>query len=77
MVEVCVNLTSPPRDILEETVVVNVFNNESSVYIPPGAEIASMPNFHALMEVSDLHCNYSFQLQIVLTVVREFTLWLH
>ena len=45
MVEVCVNLTRPEIDILEETVRVNVFNNESSVYIPDGAEIASMLNF--------------------------------
>ena len=75
--EVCVNLTSPPQDILEEYVVVNVFNNESSVYIPDGAEIASMLNFHALMEVSNLNCNYSFQLQMFLIVVREVTQWLH
>ena len=46
-VEVCVNLTRPRQDILDETVIVNVFNNESSVYIPDGAEIASMINFHA------------------------------
>ena len=46
MVEVCVNLTSPPQDILEETVRVNVFNNMNSVYIPIGAEIASMLNCH-------------------------------
>ena len=38
----CVNLTRPPMDILDETVRVNVFNNESSVYIPDRAEIASM-----------------------------------
>ena len=44
-VEVCVNLTRP-QDILDETVRVNVFNNESSVYIPNGAVIASMLNFH-------------------------------
>ena len=43
-VEVCVNLTHPPIDILEETVRVNVFNNESSEYIPDGAEIASTLN---------------------------------
>ena len=45
MVEVCVNLTRPPTDILDETVRVNVFNNESSVYILDEAEIASMLNF--------------------------------
>ena len=41
-VEVCVNLTRPPGDILEETLRVNVFNNESSAYIPAEAPIASM-----------------------------------
>ena len=41
-VEVCVNLTRPRQDILDNTVSVNVFKNESSVYIPDGAEIASM-----------------------------------
>ena len=44
-VEVCVNLTRPPQDILDETVRVNVFNKESSVYIPDGADIASMIEF--------------------------------
>ena len=42
MVEVCVNLTQPPFDILDNTVRVNVFDNESSVYIPPGTILASM-----------------------------------
>ena len=42
--EVCVNLTRPPQRIFDETVRVNVFNNENSAYIPDGAEIAS--NFH-------------------------------
>ena len=46
MVEVCVNLTRPPQDILDNAVRVNVFNNESSVYIPDGAEIASMLNLY-------------------------------
>ena len=41
-VEVCVNLTYSPADILNEAVHVNVFNNESSVYIPDAAVIASM-----------------------------------
>ena len=41
--EVCVNLTFPgiDIDILEEVVAVNVINNESSVYIPDGARLAS------------------------------------
>ena len=41
-VEVCVNLTYPLMDIHDETVQVNVFNNESSVYIPDDAVKASM-----------------------------------
>ena len=41
-VEVCVNLTHSSNDIPDETVRVNVFNNESSMYIPDGADIASM-----------------------------------
>ena len=45
LVEVCVNLTHPPVDILDETVRVNVFNNESSVYIPDGTILASMSTF--------------------------------
>ena len=40
-VEVCVNLTQPMIDILEETVKVEVFNNESSIYIPMDAVLAS------------------------------------
>ena len=39
--EVCVNLTRPPVDILEETVRARVINNESSIYIPAGVRLAS------------------------------------
>ena len=39
--EVCVNLTRPDLDIFEETVHVESFNDENSVYIPPGAVLAS------------------------------------
>ena len=46
-VEVCVNLAHPPQDILDETVRVNVINNESSAYIPDGAVIASMLKLNA------------------------------
>ena len=42
-VSVCVNLTRPAEtDILEETVNVFVIDNSSSIYIPPGAPLASM-----------------------------------
>ena len=40
-VEVCVNLTQPQVDILEEFVVVDVFDFPSSVYIPAHNTLAS------------------------------------
>ena len=40
-VEVCVNLTHPDFDILEETVRVEAFNDVGSVYIPPEGVLAS------------------------------------
>ena len=40
-VNVCVNLTRPMFDILDERVNVFVIDNSSSVYIPPGAPLAS------------------------------------
>ena len=40
-VEVCVHIIHPPVDILEETVRVRVTNDEGSMYIPPGAPLAS------------------------------------
>ena len=40
-VNVCVNLTQPMFDILDERVNVFVIDNSSSVYIPPGAPLAS------------------------------------
>ena len=40
-VSVCVNLTKPDFDILDETVPVFVIDDSSSVYIPPGGPLAS------------------------------------
>ena len=40
-VSVCVNLTRPQVDILDETLNVFVIDYPSSVYIPPGAPLAS------------------------------------
>ena len=40
-VEVCVNLTQPPFDILDEFVIVEVFDFPSSVVIPPNVTLAS------------------------------------
>ena len=40
-VEVCVNLTQPPFDVLDEYVIVEVFDFPSSVVIPSNATLAS------------------------------------
>ena len=42
VVSVCVNLTRPEVDILDEVVSVFVIDDSSSIYIPPGAPLASM-----------------------------------
>ena len=47
-VHVCVNLTYPMRDILDETVNVFVIDNSSSIYIPPDAPLASESYYHNL-----------------------------
>ena len=48
-VNVCVNLTQPSKDILDETVNVYVIDNSRSVYIPSGAPLASktLPKFNS------------------------------
>ena len=40
-VNICVNLTQPMRDILDETVNVFVTDDSSSIFIPYGAPLAS------------------------------------
>ena len=40
-VEVCVNLTFPPHDILDEQVTVLVFHDDSSIYVPPNPTFSS------------------------------------
>ena len=40
-VEVCVNLTFPSTDIQDEKVTVKVFNDPSSIYLPPNPVLAS------------------------------------
>ena len=40
-VNVCVTLTYPMRDILDETVNVFVIDDPNSIYIPSGAPLAS------------------------------------
>ena len=44
-VEVCVNLTEPQIDILNEEVYVMVFNDETSVYIPADGVLASKSSY--------------------------------
>ena len=73
-VEVCVNLTHPSTNIVDETVNVNVFNNESSVYIPDGAKISSMLRLHVCDKVA---MRYYFQPRMFLTIVKESTPWLY
>ena len=45
-VSVCVNLTHPMGDILDETVNVFVIDNSSSIYIPANAPLASESLFN-------------------------------
>ncbi|CAI8053959.1 P-selectin [Geodia barretti] len=57
-VSVCVNLTRPETDILDETVQVFVIDNPNSTYIPAGAPLASPdpPDFlsrYSMIEGSD------------------------
>ena len=40
-VSVCVNLIRPMYDILDETVNVFVIDNNSTIYIPAGVQLAS------------------------------------
>ena len=40
-VEVCVNLTFPRSDILDEQVTVLVYHNDNSIYLPPTPALAS------------------------------------
>ena len=40
-VTVCVNLTFPSFDILEEVVEVRVYNDPNSMYLPPDPNLAS------------------------------------
>ncbi|CAI8047961.1 hypothetical protein GBAR_LOCUS26512, partial [Geodia barretti] len=57
-VNVCVNLTQPQVDILDETVNVFVIDHSSSVYVPAGAPLATpdIPDFlsrYGMIEGSD------------------------
>ena len=62
-VEVCVNLTYPPDDILDEQVTVLVFHNDNSIYVPPNPTLASkQPSTVTVFDIA-LH---SFQLLILL-----------
>ena len=48
-VEVCVQLTRPLTDILDETVRVSVVDHSSSVYIPAGAALASKISYRCIL----------------------------
>ena len=50
-VNVCVNLTEPQTDILDETVNVFVIDFPSSIYIPANATLASESTFHIMQEL--------------------------
>ena len=39
-VEVCVNLTQPQTDILDEVIDLDIFRNDTSRYIPAGSPLA-------------------------------------
>ena len=54
--EVCVQLTRPDRDILDETVTVSVVDNSSSIYIPPGATLASIDCCCSICPCRDRFC---------------------
>ena len=57
-VEVCVNLTHPPIDILDEFVRTEVLNEPNSVYIPENSTLASKQ-----IKVQFKHCHvYSLYL---------------
>ena len=46
-VKVCINLTHTTLDVLDGSIRVELYNNQSSIYIPPNAELAS--EFHVYM----------------------------
>ena len=54
-VSVCVNLTHPMIDVLDETVNVFVIDNSSSIYIPAGAPLASESLFNGGSESTLLY----------------------
>ena len=54
-VSVCVNLTDPMIDILDETVNVFVIDDSSSIYIPAGAQLASESLFNGRGESTLLY----------------------
>ena len=72
-VNVCVNLTQPSKDILDETVNVYVIDNSRSVYIPSGAPLASktLPKF---IDNNAIRFSYMPQPQMDLTF-SVFTRW--
>ena len=54
-VEVCVNLTQPEIDILEETVRVDIYRDDNSVYIPNNSVLASELSVHYFAYIHSVH----------------------
>ena len=59
-VSVCVSLTQPQIDILDETVNVFVMDNSSSVYIPADAPLASESEY--IVNIAFFPCMLFFSL---------------
>ena len=76
-VEVCVNLTYPPVNILNEIVRMESYNYESSIYIPPNALLASkLPSLVAFFDLMFQHNIILFFIQLLTCQTSlEYTLW--
>ena len=70
-VEVCVNLTQPQIDILDEFVVVEVYDFPSSVLIPADVTLASEPVY---IHINLVFNSLFFQLLMCLTSLA-YILW--
>ena len=53
-VEVCVNLTRPQTDILDEVVYLDIVRNDTSKYIPPGSVLASKNHCELWLPIESL-----------------------
>ena len=60
-VDVCVNLTQPEIDILEETIHVDVFRADNSVYIPNNSVLASTFAIYSCIHLYLYLCIHTYQ----------------